>query len=62
MSRKLGAITLAMAILVGAMGLKTILTAGAGTVLTANGPAPMPTKNPFPKKTVAPQSSVPTVR
>jgi hypothetical protein len=62
MSRKLGAVALAMAILVGAMGLKSVLTTGAGTVLTANGPAPMPTKNPFPKKAVAQQPSVPSVR
>lgn len=50
MSRKLGAIALALAILVGAMGLKTVLSAGTGTVLTANGPDPVPTKNPWPKK------------
>lgn len=43
MSRKLGALALAMGILVGAMGLKTVLTAHAKGVLTANGPAPMPT-------------------
>jgi hypothetical protein len=45
MSRKLGAIALAMAILVGAMSLKSAITtqAGKGAVLTANGPAPMPT-------------------
>jgi hypothetical protein len=52
MSRKLGAIALAMAILVGAMGLKTVLSAGSGAVLTANGPDPVPTKNPWPKKTL----------
>jgi len=62
MSRKLGAIALAMAVLVGAMGMKTVLTAGAGTVLTANGPAPMPTKDPWKKKTVTPQPAMPTVR
>ena len=55
MSRKLGVIALAMAILVCAMGLKTVL-AGSGSrsgaaVLTANGPDPVPTKNPWPKKT-----------
>ena len=49
MSRPLGAVVLAMAILVGAMGLKTVLSAGSGAVLTANGPAPLPTKNPWPK-------------
>ena len=45
MSRKLGAIALGMAILVGAMSLKSAVTtqAGKGAVLTANGPAPMPT-------------------
>ena len=52
MSRKLGAIALALAILVGAMGIKTVLSAGSGTVLTANGPDPVPTKNPWPKKTL----------
>jgi hypothetical protein len=52
MSRKLGAIALALAILVGAMGLKTVLSAGSGTILTANGPDPVPTKNPWPKKTL----------
>jgi hypothetical protein len=50
MSRKLGAIALAMAILVGAMGLKSAFTARAGSVLTANGSDPVPTKNPWPKK------------
>jgi hypothetical protein len=50
MSRKLGAIALAMAILVGAMELKSVLTVKAGAVLTANGSDPVPTKNPFPKK------------
>jgi hypothetical protein len=49
MSRKLGAIALAMAILVGAMSLKSVVTSGSGTVLTANGPAPIPTKK-FPVK------------
>jgi hypothetical protein len=50
MSRKLGAIALALAVLVAGMGLKTLLSAGSGTVLTANGPDPVPTKNPWPKK------------
>ncbi len=62
MSRKLGAVALAMAVLVGAMELKAALTTSAGAVLVANGPAPAPTKNTFPKKTVVQQSSVPTVR
>jgi hypothetical protein len=44
MSRKLGTLVLAMGILVGAMGLKTVLTAQTkGTVLMANNPAPFPT-------------------
>jgi hypothetical protein len=43
MSRKLGTLVLAMGILVGAMGLKTVLTANTkGTVLMANNPAPFP--------------------
>jgi hypothetical protein len=44
MSRKLGTLVLAMGILAGAMGLKTVLTAHAnGTVLMmANNPAPFP--------------------
>jgi hypothetical protein len=43
MSRKLGTLALAMGILVGAMGLKTVLTANTkGTVLMANNPAPVP--------------------
>ncbi len=62
MSRKLGAVALAMAVLVGAMGMKSVFTANAGAVLTANGPAPMPTKNPWPKKTVTQKPSLPAVR
>jgi hypothetical protein len=62
MSRKLGAIALAMAILVGAMGLKTVLSAGTGTVLTANGPDPVPTKNPWPKKPTVKMTSAPAIR
>ena len=43
MSRKLGTLVLAMGILVGAMGLKTVLTAKTkGTVMMANNPAPFP--------------------
>jgi hypothetical protein len=43
MSRKLGAVALALGILVGAMGLKTVVTAKAkGTVIMANGSAPVP--------------------
>jgi hypothetical protein len=45
MSRRLSAITLAMGILVGAMGLKTVVMSHAkGSVLVANGPAPTPTR------------------
>jgi hypothetical protein len=62
MSRKLGAIALAMAILVGAMGLKSVVASSSGAVLTANGPAPVPTKNPWPKKSVVQQASVPEIR
>jgi hypothetical protein len=43
MSRKMGAVALALGILVGAMGLKTVVTAKAkGTVMMANGAAPLP--------------------
>ncbi len=43
MSRKLGALVLAMGILVGAMAIKTALTSNSnGTVMMANGPAPWP--------------------
>ena len=44
MSRKLGAIALALGILVCSMGLKTVLSGGNGsnTVVIANGPAPPP--------------------
>jgi hypothetical protein len=43
MSRKLGALVLAMGILVGAMGIKTVLTAKTrGMAMMANGPAPAP--------------------
>ena len=43
MSRKLTALLLAMLILAGAMGLKTVVTAHSnGTVMMANGSAPWP--------------------
>ena len=43
MSRKLGALVLALGILVGAMGIKTILfDNGKGMNMMANGPAPPP--------------------
>lgn len=48
MSRKLGAVALALGILVGAMGLKTMVTAKSNTaVMMANGvsPVPPPPKN-----------------
>jgi hypothetical protein len=44
MSRRLSAVALALGILVGAMGLKTMVMAHSSTVLVANGPAPMPTR------------------
>jgi hypothetical protein len=59
MSRKLGAIALAMAILVGAMGVKSAFTGRAGAVMMANGPDPVPT---FPRKPVAQPTAVPEVR
>jgi hypothetical protein len=62
MSRKLGAVALAMAVLVGAMELKAALTSNAGTVLVANGPAPVPTKNPWKKTSVTQKPTLPTVR
>ncbi|MGB2627685.1 MAG: hypothetical protein WAK20_12925 [Candidatus Acidiferrum sp.] len=46
MSRKLGAIALAMSILFGAMALKSSVTRSSGSVMMANGPAPVPTKKP----------------
>jgi hypothetical protein len=43
MSRKLGAVALALGILVGAMGLKTVVTAKAkGAFVMANGVSPVP--------------------
>ncbi|HWY09089.1 MAG TPA: hypothetical protein VNY24_19665 [Candidatus Acidoferrales bacterium] len=43
MSRKLGALALALGILVGAMELKTLVTAhGKSAVIMANGVAPVP--------------------
>jgi hypothetical protein len=43
MSRKLGAVALALGILVGAMGLKTMISAhSTGAVVMANGLSPAP--------------------
>lgn len=43
MSRKLAVVFLAMLVLVGAMGLKTVVTAhGDGTLIMANGSSPVP--------------------
>jgi hypothetical protein len=43
MSRKLTVVLLAMLVLVGAMGLKTVVvTHGDGSVIMANGSAPLP--------------------
>jgi hypothetical protein len=43
MSRKLAVVSLAMLILVGAMGLKTVVTAhGDGSLIMANGSSPAP--------------------
>jgi hypothetical protein len=47
MSRKLGALALALGILVGAMELKTLVTAHNSTVIMANGVSPVP-KLPLP--------------
>jgi len=50
MSRKLGALVLAMGILVGAMGIKTVLSSNLkGTAMMANGPAPVPFPPPPPQ-------------
>ena len=48
MSRRLGALTIALGILVCSMGLKTVLNGGhsSATVIAANGPDPMPTPPP----------------
>jgi len=44
MSRKLGAVALALGILVGAMGLKTMIAAHTNSaVVMANGSSPLPT-------------------
>ena len=52
MSRKLGALVLALGILAGAMGIKTVLSSNSkGTTMKANGPAPLPI--PPPKQTTA---------
>jgi hypothetical protein len=52
MSRKLGVLVLAMGILAGAMGLKTIVSAHAkAAVMMANGVSPLPPiKQPPPSK------------
>jgi hypothetical protein len=51
MSRKLGALVVAMGILACSMGLKTVLSSGhSSTTIAANGPAPMPTPPPPPSK------------
>ena len=50
MSRKLGALVLAMGVLACSMGLKTVLSGGHSgtTVVAANGPDPMPLPLPPP--------------
>lgn len=52
MSYRLGAVVVAMGILVCSMGLKTALSSNhsGGTVITANGPDPLPLPPPPPKK------------
>jgi hypothetical protein len=57
MSRKLGALVLALGILVGAMGIKTVLTAKMqGMAMMANGPAPVPAPRYPPPKQTPPSS------
>ena len=54
MSRKLGALALALGILACSMGLKTMLSGGHSNttaVIAANGPEPMPTPPPPPTST-----------
>lgn len=51
MSRKLGAVALALGILVGAMGLKTLVMGkSTGAVMLANGVSPVPPILPPPPK------------
>lgn len=52
MSRKLGALAIALTILACSMGLKTALSGqhSSGTVIAANGPDPVPVPPPQPKK------------
>jgi hypothetical protein len=51
MSKRLGALTLALGILVCSMGLKTVLSGNhsSGAVMVANGPDPIPPPKPAPK-------------
>jgi hypothetical protein len=54
MSRKLGALALALGILACSMGLKTVLSGGHSNTtvaIAANGPEPMPTYPPPPPTT-----------
>jgi hypothetical protein len=54
MSRKLGALALALGILACSMGLKTVLSGGHSNTtvaIAANGPEPMPTMPPPPPST-----------
>lgn len=59
MSRRLGAVALALGILVCSMGLKTVLSGGHAVqaVIAANGPDPLPAPpgTPPPKKQPPPQ-------
>ena len=52
MSRRLGAVAIALAVLVCSMGLKTALSSqhSSGTVIAANGPDPVPLPPPPPPK------------
>jgi len=52
MSRKLGALLLALGILTCSMYLKTIVTGGSGTtvMMAGNGPEPVPLPQPPPKQ------------
>ena len=59
MSRKLGALVLALGILVGAMGIKTAFSSNSkGTAMMANGPAPIPLP-PLPPKQQPPKQQPP---
>jgi len=61
MTRKAVSVLLAMLVLVGAMGLKTVVaTHDRGAVMMANGGAPFPPPLPTPPKGTAPKPTAPS--